>query len=73
MRTCTTDPISGKDVANLNSAPFVIEGRGESALKVYFESEANKAEYEGVELEHAGQDLAADLDNPRSMGGEARK
>jgi len=73
MRTCTTDPISGKDVTDLANAPFVIEGRGDSALKVYFESEANKAEYEGVELEHPGQDLSVDLDNPQPMGGETRK
>ncbi len=65
MRTCTTDPISGKDVTNLYSAPFVIEGRGDSALKVYFETEANKADYLGVELEHPGQDLSVDLDNPQ--------
>ena len=71
MRTCTTDPISGKDVINLTSAPFVIEGRGESALKVYFESEANKAEYEGVELEHPGHDLSLELDDPQSMGDDA--
>ena len=73
MRTCTTDPISGKDVTNLHSAPFVIEGRGDGALKVYFETEANKADYLGVELEDSGQDLDMNLDNPQSMGGEARR
>ena len=65
MRTCTTDPISGKDVTNLHSAPFVIEGRGDGALKVYFETEANKADYLGDELEHPDQDLNVNLDNPQ--------
>ena len=51
MRICLTDPISGNDVRNITLAPFVIEGRGDGAMKIYFESERNKAEYQGVELE----------------------
>jgi hypothetical protein len=53
MRICLTDPISGNDVRNITLAPFVIEGRGDGAIKIYFESERNKAEYQGVELELA--------------------
>ncbi|HSH06073.1 MAG TPA: hypothetical protein VLA41_00315 [Burkholderiales bacterium] len=52
MRICLTDPISGRDVRNITLAPFVIEGRGDGAIKIYFESERNKAEYQGVELEY---------------------
>ena len=55
MRICLTDPISGNDVPNITLAPFVIEGRGEGAIKIYFESERNKAEYQGVELEYADE------------------
>lgn len=65
MQTWTTDPISGRDVTNLATAPFVIEGRGRRALKIYFESEANKAEYEGFEFEYADEDLSLTLDEPR--------
>jgi len=59
MRICLTDPIAGNDVRNITLAPFVIEGRGDQAMKIYFESERNKAEYQGVELEYAG-DLGLD-------------
>lgn len=45
MITVTRDPISLNDVENLAAAPFVIVGAGENALRIYFESEANKAEY----------------------------
>lgn len=49
MRVTTTDPISGNDVADLDNKPFIIEGEGESALKIYFESLANKASYAEIE------------------------
>ena len=42
MRIETTDPISGNTIHNLDGKPFVVEGQGEGALKIYFESEANK-------------------------------
>lgn len=45
MRVTTRDPISGNDVAEWNDAPFVIEGKGGGALKIYFETERNKQEY----------------------------
>lgn len=70
MRISTTDPITGNDVTDLANAPFVIEGTGESALKVYFESEQTRREYLDIELEHPGQDLSVNLDNPAPMGGE---
>ncbi|MCO6414445.1 MAG: hypothetical protein J5I92_17050 [Thiogranum sp.] len=45
MITTTLDPISMNDVTDIENAPFVIEGQGVNALKIYFESEANKQEY----------------------------
>lgn len=45
MITTTHDPISLNDVTDLDKAPFVIEGSGDQALKIYFESEANRQEY----------------------------
>ncbi len=50
MITVTRDPISLNDVRDLASAPFLIEGEGHNALKIYFESEANKNEYLGIEM-----------------------
>lgn len=68
MQICTTDPISGNDVKDLNSAPFVIEGRGRRATKIYFESEKNKAEYQGLDADHAGDDWKLNVEYPRSSG-----
>lgn len=45
MINVTLDPISLNDVTDLVNAPFVIEGSGASAMKIYFESESNKQEY----------------------------
>jgi hypothetical protein len=45
MKITATDPMSGNDVANIDSAPFVVEGSGSEALKIYFESEQNKQAY----------------------------
>ena len=49
MRVNTLDPMTLNDVEDLENAPFVIEGHGENAMKIYFESEANRAEYLGME------------------------
>ena len=45
MRITTTDPMTGNEVTETDSAPFIIEGKGDDALKIYFESEASRQEY----------------------------
>ncbi len=45
MITTTLDPISLNDVTDIENAPYIIEGEGPNALKIYFESEENKREY----------------------------
>ena len=45
MRVTTRDPITGNDVTDRETAPFVTEGSGENALKIYFESEHSRQEY----------------------------
>jgi len=45
LRVTTRDPMTGNDVANRETAPFVIEGSGENALKIHFESEHSRREY----------------------------
>ena len=37
--------MTGNDVADCESAPSVVEGEGDGALKIYFESEQSKQEY----------------------------
>lgn len=40
MIITTTDPITGELLHDLDSKPFVLEGEGSLAVKIYFESEA---------------------------------
>ncbi len=72
MRIETTDPISGNTIRNPVGHPFVVEGRGDSALKIYFDSEENRREYLDIEVEHPGRDFRTNLDNPVGMGGDVR-
>lgn len=37
--------MTGNDASDLDNAPFVIEGDGASAVKIYFESEKSHQEY----------------------------
>jgi YHS domain-containing protein len=70
MRITTTDPISGADVKDLENSPFVLEGKGDNALKIYFENEENKNAYLDIQTEHPGEDFKTNLDNPSKMGSE---
>ena len=45
MNIHTLDPITLNDVTDLENAPYVVEGEGPGAIKIYFESEENKNEY----------------------------
>ena len=42
MRYQTTDSITGNAVVSLGTAPFVSEGSGEDAVKIYFESRQSR-------------------------------
>lgn len=50
MRISTLDPITLEDVTDLENAPFIMDGD----LKIYFQSEANKAEYLDIPM-HTGE------------------
>ena len=54
MRTTTTDPMTLNDVTGLDNAPFIVEGEGENAIKIYFESEQNRDDYLAMESHGAG-------------------
>ena len=45
MISTTTDPVPGEPLQSLESKPFVIEGNGRLAVKIYFESEATRLAY----------------------------
>jgi len=70
MRISTTDPISLHDVTDIEHAPHVIEGEGDNALDIYFESEENKQAYLDIDVENPGKDFTVNLDNPQSMAGD---
>ena len=57
MITTTLDPISLNDVTDIENAPNIVEGEGQNALKIYFESEANKLEYINTPL-HGSDDMS---------------
>jgi len=59
MRVTTLDPISLEDVTDLDQAPYVVEGAGDSAIKIYFQSEDNRREY--LEMEMHGADNSPGL------------
>ena len=41
----TIDPVTGNKVTDLEHHPFVVEGSGVAALKIYFESEETRRSY----------------------------
>lgn len=70
MRIQTTDPINGKDVTVTERTPFVIEGSGEDALKIYFDSDENRQIYLDVELEALGDHSVEVFNRTTAMGRE---
>ena len=63
----TTDPISRRDVRDLNARPRVVEGKGTvDELTIYFESEENKRQYLDIPVEHP-IDHSVNLDNPTDV------
>ena len=57
MITTTLDPITLNDVTDLENAPYVIEGEGDGALRIYFETEENKQEYLNTPV-HGSDDMS---------------
>jgi hypothetical protein len=45
MIITTTDPVTGEHLHNLTAKPFIIEGQGRLAVKIYFESEETRLSY----------------------------
>ena len=73
MIVSTTDPITGKDIPHPEDHPFIIEGAGDAAIKIYFESEETRRVYLDIPIEHPGKDFSTNLDNPAPMGAGDRK
>jgi len=73
MRISTTDPITLNDVHDPENHPYVVEGEGDNAIKIYFENEENKRSYMDIPVEHPGEDFTTNLDNPQPMAGDTPK
>lgn len=58
MIIVSRDPISLNDVHDLAHALFIIEGKGDKAMKIYFESESNRDAYLDMES-HEGVNSSA--------------
>jgi hypothetical protein len=69
MIVTTIDPVTGSRVADLEHHPYVIEGSGMAALKIYFESEVSKQAYLSAQPEQPGYfaDMDADPDAPADL------
>lgn len=62
----TTDPMTGRDIPDLEGRPFVVEGTHYNDLTIYFESEETKRAYLDIPLERVGGEgrVHSILDNP---------
>jgi len=45
MITATIDPMTLYKVTDTDHAPYIVEGKGPHALKIYFENESSKLNY----------------------------
>ncbi len=45
MIVTTIDPVTGNKVTDLEHHPFIVEGSGVAATKIYFESEETRRQY----------------------------
>jgi hypothetical protein len=55
--------MTGNDVKDTDNAPFVIEGQGSDALKIYFESVENRQEYLDISMDGPDSTLLDALDS----------
>jgi len=62
MIVTTIDPVTGNKVINTKHHPFVVEGSGIAAMKIYFESEDTKRAYLMAQPDNPG--LFRDDDTP---------
>jgi len=64
MIITTTDPVTGADLEHPETRPYVIEGQGLLAVKIYFESAATRRAWLDTASGHPGNHFVTTLDNP---------
>ena len=65
-RVETTDPITGRDIVNLQGKPCIIDRGAEEELVIYFESEETKRQFLDIPVEHP-LEHRLNLDNPTDV------
>ena len=65
-RVETTDPITRRDVHDLENSPFIVDKGAESELTIYFESEETRQQYMDIPVEHPIEHRL-NLDNPTDI------
>lgn len=61
---CSTDPISGRDLFDLDRYPFTTDRGAVSSRTIYFESGHNTSTYLLVPTEYPTGGIPVDLDHP---------
>ena len=62
-RISTTDPISLKDIPNLEGKPFFVEGTHYNDLTIYFDNESNWTIYQDMHVECPAKDFSHGIGN----------
>ncbi len=70
MLVQATDPMTGNEATDLENAPYLVERTGDSALKIYSESEESKRSYLEVETKGPDADI---ISTYNKTTGEARE
>ncbi|MFZ0255639.1 MAG: hypothetical protein WAN46_08340 [Gammaproteobacteria bacterium] len=61
-----TDPITGRDIADLNGKPYIVDRGTEEELVIYFESEDTKRQFLDIPVEYPIE-YRLNLDNPTDV------
>ena len=69
MRVATLGPITVEDATDLDNAPSVEEDEGDNAIRIDFQSGANRREY--LETEFHGANNSEGLKKPYDEAGES--
>ena len=65
-RIQTTDPISGRDITDLEGKPYIVDSGSTEELVIYFESDATTQEFLSIPVERPIEHRL-NLDNPTDI------
>jgi hypothetical protein len=65
-RISTADPITGREIVDLEGRPYIVDAGENDDLVIYFESETTKRKYLNIPVEHPIEHRL-NLDNPTDI------